>query len=141
MATNRDPRAERFDQVEDGCHVGEAAHAFEFGKHDAEAVLPEGIGGNQHAVARVEQYHRVRVMTGRGDPRSATEFDRGAGHKRVVRHETRAALAGRRVGQGVEVPAQHIGPVSGRYPYLAAVCPLQSCVAPAVIRMKMRVDQ
>ena len=120
----------------------EPRFALDFRKDRAEAVLPEAVGRDQHAIRRAPQHDLVRVMAARRDdtPVATAQHDAFARGERRVEHEARTLLARRAEAQPALVPGNHRRGLARRNRDRGAEVLLQVRVATAVIRMQMRVD-
>jgi hypothetical protein len=130
------------DRIQRGIDVVEAGFTVDLGKDDAEAVFPQRVGRDQHAVCGVEQQQRMRIVSGCGDrvPAPTTGDENFSRCQRGGVREALAALAGAGVRQAHRVPCRHRGGVARRHDDRRAEGTLQRGVAAAVIRMQMRVD-
>ena len=143
MARNDGAHRQRRDQLQHPLHVVESRLAFQFGKDHAEAVLPQRIGRDQHAVFGVEEQQRVRVVAGRGQrlPFAGADAQPVAGRHAAVCREALAVLAQRPVAQRLLVPALHRVQARRRHLHPQRPLLLQRRVAAAMVGMQVRVDQ
>ena len=68
-------------------HVVEAGFAVDLREDDAEAVFPQRIGADEHAMGAVEQHHRMRVVARCGQhlPAAAAGLQGLAGLQQTLR--------------------------------------------------------
>ncbi len=142
MAGDDPARVQAGDQVQRRGDVVEPGLAGELGKDDAEAVLPQRVGRDQHAMRVVVQHDRMRVVPRRGQhlPGAPAHAQRAAGLDAGLRHEALAALARRGVAQRLLVPVDNRLPLARRDAQARAELALQRGIAAAVVGVQVGVD-
>ena len=143
-AVTRDHHTHRqaFDEVQHRGHIVEAGLADHLGEDRAEAVLPQCVGRNQHAVLSVEVNQRVFIVPRRGQclPLAAAGHPGPPGVHRAVGVEPGHQLPAGAVGEGAFVPFAHGLGVARRHGGERTRFALQQRVAAAVIAVQVGVD-
>lgn len=144
MARDDGRGLELLDQVERRCDLSECGIAFEFGKHDAETVLPQGVGGYQRACPGFEKDDRVGIVSwcGMNLPRGRTKLDFGSWLQQRFEPKPGASLSRRCIGERNFVPAGDGCSLARRYPCANSGKPgLQHRISTAVVAVQMRVQE
>ena len=148
MARDHQPGLQGFDQVQRaalgfkaGCVV--RRQGVQGRKDHAKAVLPQGIGRDQHALAFAPEHDHVGIVpvSGQHGPVVSAQSYLAAHHQRVVKGKTLALLPGGAVAQGVIVPMRD-GLLQARWDggVHLAVAALQGGIAARVVRVQVGVD-
>ena len=143
MARNDGSWRQRFNQVQRGGHLPEGVLALELRKHNAKAVFPQCIAGDQQAQIGLKKHHRMRIVPRRGVdlPPTATQLSHSARFQYAIRAKARAELPGWLVGERHRVPVAHLRQLPWRNDGLrAGPARLQRGIATAVVAVQMRVE-